>query len=152
MVSMGPSISPTWLSLAVWRKNHAGCSKRRDFSPAQPWRLLHPPALSLSRQPLRPGTHLVRKPIHIALREGLFRDGGEVHQWMYDRFSMARALGQAGFSGIENRAAGESGIPRFATYQLEVVNGSERKPYSLYMEARRDASPDPSGTKRPVAS
>lgn len=87
-----------------------------------------------------------------ALREGLFRNGGEVHQWMYDRFSMARALGQAGFSGIENRAAGESGIPRFATYHLEVVNGSERKPYSLYMEARRDASPDPSGTKRLVAS
>ena len=71
MVSMGPSISPTWLSLAVWRKNHAGCSKRRDFSPAQPWRLLHPPALSLSRQPLRPGTHLVRKPIHISAANNL---------------------------------------------------------------------------------
>ena len=38
---------------------HAGCSKRPDFSPAQPWRLLHPPALSLPRQPLRPGTRLV---------------------------------------------------------------------------------------------
>ena len=36
-----------------------GCSKRSSFSPAQPWRLLHPPALSLPRQPLRPGTHLV---------------------------------------------------------------------------------------------
>ena len=37
----------------------AGCSKRPAFSPAQPWRLLHPPALSLPRQPLRPGTRLV---------------------------------------------------------------------------------------------
>ena len=37
----------------------AGCSKRPDFSPAQPWRLLHPPALSLPRQPLRPRTRLI---------------------------------------------------------------------------------------------
>jgi hypothetical protein len=37
----------------------AGCSKRPDFSPAQPWRLFHPPALSLPRQPLHPGTRLI---------------------------------------------------------------------------------------------
>ena len=37
-------------------KCQAGCSKRPRFSPAQPRRLLHPPALSLPRQPLRPGT------------------------------------------------------------------------------------------------
>src|SRR5437016_11101711 len=36
-----------------------GCSKRPDFLPTQPWRLLHPPALSLPRQPLRPKTRLV---------------------------------------------------------------------------------------------
>jgi len=36
----------------------AGCSKRLDFSPAQPWRLFHPPALSLPKQSLRPETHL----------------------------------------------------------------------------------------------
>ena len=33
--------------------------KKADFSPTQPWRLLHPPALSLPRQPLRSGTRLV---------------------------------------------------------------------------------------------
>ena len=37
----------------------AGCSKRPDFSPAQPWQLFHPPALSLPRQPLRPGMRLI---------------------------------------------------------------------------------------------
>jgi hypothetical protein len=37
----------------------AGCSKRPDFSPAQPRRLFHPPALNLPRQTLCPGTHLV---------------------------------------------------------------------------------------------
>ena len=36
-----------------------GCSKRPDFSLAQPWRLLHPPARSLPRQPLRPGARLI---------------------------------------------------------------------------------------------
>ena len=71
---------------------------------------------------------------------------------MYDRFSMARVLGQAGFSDIENRTAGESDIPGFATYQLEVVNGSERKPDSLYMEGRRAAKHGPSGTNRLAVS
>ena len=37
----------------------SGCSKRPDFSPAQPWRSFHPPALSLPRQTLYPETHPV---------------------------------------------------------------------------------------------
>ena len=49
-----------WSARLGQQENTAtGCSKRPDFSPAQPWRLLHPPALSLPRQPLRPGTRLV---------------------------------------------------------------------------------------------
>lgn len=72
-----------------------------------------------------------------ALREGLFRRSGEVHQWMYDRFSLARALQRAGFEDVRVRAAGESAIPRFADYALEIRDGRERKPDSLYLEARR---------------
>lgn len=72
-----------------------------------------------------------------AVREGLFRHGGEVHQWMYDRFSLARALRQAGFATIQRRSAGESDIPGFAGYRLEVIDGRERKPDSLYMEGRK---------------
>jgi hypothetical protein len=34
----------------------AGCSKSLDFLPTQPWLLFHPPALSLPRQTLCPGT------------------------------------------------------------------------------------------------
>ena len=37
----------------------AGCSKGPDFSPSQPWRLFHPPALRLPRQTLHPGTRLI---------------------------------------------------------------------------------------------
>lgn len=72
-----------------------------------------------------------------ALRVGLFREAGEVHLWMYDRFSMARALSRAGFTSIQRRNAGESEIPGFIGYQLEIVDGRERKPDSLYMEARK---------------
>ena len=38
--------------------HHPGYSKRPDFSPAQPRRLLHPPTLSPPRQPLCPRTRL----------------------------------------------------------------------------------------------
>ncbi len=50
----------------------AGCSKRPDFSPAQPRPILHPPALSLPRQPLRPGTRPIpgKAGVAIALRGG----------------------------------------------------------------------------------
>jgi len=46
-------------SLAPENHTPAGCSKIPDFSPSQPWRPLHPPALSLPRQPLQPGTRFV---------------------------------------------------------------------------------------------
>lgn len=72
-----------------------------------------------------------------ALREGLFRRSGEVHQWMYDRFSMQRALEQAGFADVRCCGADESAIPRFAGYGLDTTDGRARKPDSLYVEARK---------------
>jgi hypothetical protein len=53
LASNAPLCSELW---AI--RSPAGCSKCPDFSPTQPWRLLHPPAQSLPRQPLRPGTRL----------------------------------------------------------------------------------------------
>ncbi len=72
-----------------------------------------------------------------ALHEGLFRRSGEVHRFMYDRFSLAQALERAGFVGARTRAADESDIPNFARYGLETVNGYSRKPDSLYAEAKK---------------
>ena len=72
-----------------------------------------------------------------ALREGEFRRGGEIHQWMYDRYSLGRLLHDAGFEGLRICRAGESDIPDFAEYGLEITGGRERKPDSLYMEARK---------------
>jgi hypothetical protein len=45
--------------IAIPEASYSGCSKRSSFSPTQPGRPLHPPALSLPRQPLRPGTRLI---------------------------------------------------------------------------------------------
>jgi predicted SAM-dependent methyltransferase len=72
-----------------------------------------------------------------ALREGLFRRSGEVHQHMYDRFSLRRALELAGFEAASIRGAGESAIPGFARFGLELREGRPRKPDSLCLEARK---------------
>jgi SAM-dependent methyltransferase len=74
-----------------------------------------------------------------ALREGMFRRGGEVHQWMYDRFSLGRELRSAGFVDVRACAADESAIPGFAGYGLETANGRARKPDSLYLEGYKPA-------------
>jgi hypothetical protein len=71
------------------------------------------------------------------LREAGFRRSGEVHQWMYDRFSLVRAVKQAGFREVRRCAADESAIAGFARYALETVAGRPRKPDSLYVEGRR---------------
>ncbi len=74
---------------------------------------------------------------HAALSEGLFRHSGEVHLWMYDRFSLRRLLVSAGFTEIGLCRADESRIPDFSSYHLDVIDGRIRKPDSLYMEARK---------------
>lgn len=71
-------------------------------------------------------------------RAGLFRGGGETHQWMYDRHSLARALEAAGFSEPKELGAAESRIPGWASFHLDTEpDGSIYKPDSLYMEAIR---------------
>lgn len=71
-----------------------------------------------------------------ALAIGRFRLGGEVHQWMYDRYSLARLLGECGFADPRARSATESLIPDWAGFNLDTLaDGSPVKPDSLYMEA-----------------
>lgn len=72
-----------------------------------------------------------------ASQEGLFRQSGEIHRWMYDRFSLARLLKQIGFQDIQICRADESQIPDFNHYGLDIWEGNVRKPDSLFMEARK---------------
>jgi hypothetical protein len=70
-----------------------------------------------------------------ALSEGLFRQSGEIHCWMYDRFSLRRLFEDAGFSSVKVYSAFESSIPNFSLYQLDTVNNKVRKPDSLFIES-----------------
>ncbi|MDA9260655.1 methyltransferase domain-containing protein [Puniceicoccaceae bacterium] len=67
-----------------------------------------------------------------------FRDGGEVHQWMYDEMSLVALLESLGFTSIQRRGGADSDMANFKDYQLDTDAGGElRKPDSLFMECRR---------------
>ncbi len=68
---------------------------------------------------------------------GSFRLGGEVHMWMYDRFSLSRLLRRAGFVDIEIKSPFESSIPEWEKYELDVRDGKVFDPASLFMEAKK---------------
>jgi predicted SAM-dependent methyltransferase len=68
----------------------------------------------------------------------MFRISGEVHQWMYDRYSLMKLLKGGGFVDIRHCRADESNIKDFNSYLLDIESdGSVRKPDSFYMEARK---------------
>ena len=70
------------------------------------------------------------------LQIGQFRLSGEIHQWMYDRYSIKKLLKETGFTDIKVCTAYESRIPCFNEYYLDVEpDNSVRKPDSLFMEA-----------------
>ena len=67
-----------------------------------------------------------------------FRASGEIHKWMYDRFSLSDLLNQTGFQQFKVCAPDESRIPAFNSYLLDInADGSTRKPDSLFVEARK---------------
>ncbi len=71
----------------------------------------------------------------VALGIGEFRQGGEVHQWMYDRYSLSTLMEKCGFSGIVQRTATESCIPEWTRFELDAgPDGTAHKPDSLFME------------------
>ena len=73
-----------------------------------------------------------------ALSIGRFRLSGEVHHWMYDRFSLARELMAAGFHEPIVRSPSESAIPDWSRFRLDVQSdGTINKPDLLFMEAMK---------------
>jgi SAM-dependent methyltransferase len=72
------------------------------------------------------------------VRDARFREGGEIHQWMYDRHSLARLLREAGFAEPVCRHPDESAILDWKRFNLDTEpDGRVYKPDSLFMEARR---------------
>ena len=70
-----------------------------------------------------------------AYQTGVFRSQGEIHQWMYDRYSLKRMLEQVGFKDVQIKAAFVSQINDWEKYNLDGSNGIVRKPDSLFVEA-----------------
>lgn len=68
---------------------------------------------------------------------GNYRMSGEVHMWMYDRYSLGALLSSAGYEDIEVKDAFESNIPDWLRFGLDVRDGEPYIPTSLYMEARK---------------
>lgn len=71
------------------------------------------------------------------LKIAKFRVSGEIHQWMYDSYSLKKMLIESGFSEVQVCSAFESQIENWEEYQLDVVAGEIRKPDSLFIEARK---------------
>lgn len=73
-----------------------------------------------------------------ALQIGRFRTSGEVHYWMYDRYSLHQLLKSVGFRDINIKNAFESAIYNWQEFKLDTnAEGIVYKPDSLFMEAKK---------------
>ena len=76
---------------------------------------------------------------HNALRLGQFRLQGEIHQWMYDKYSLGKLLREIGFTEIREQNASDSKIKDWSRFNLDTdSDGSVHKPISLYIEAMKN--------------
>lgn len=63
---------------------------------------------------------------------------GEKHLWMYDFYQLRRALCEVGYVNTIRHSFNTSQLPEFHNFCLDQDNnGLERKPDSLYVEARK---------------
>jgi hypothetical protein len=75
------------------------------------------------------------------LQLGRFRRGGEVHQWMYDSYSLSRAVVRAGFVSPQRMGASQSRVSGWADFCLDTEpDGQVYKPDSFYLEAVKGAA------------
>jgi predicted SAM-dependent methyltransferase len=71
------------------------------------------------------------------LNIGKFRLGGEIHYWMYDRFSLKTILQENGYEQIEIMSAFTSSIPDWNLYELDIKKGKVYDPNSLFIEGKK---------------
>ncbi len=65
---------------------------------------------------------------------GKFRSEGEIHQWMYDQYSLKALLENAGFKEVRKVTAFESAVPSWKKFKLDGEGKVIFKPDSLFME------------------
>ena len=66
---------------------------------------------------------------------GKFRLEGEIHQWMYDRYSLSNLLRSKNAGNIQVKNAFTSNIADWSKYELDGIGDVARKPDSLFIEA-----------------
>ncbi len=67
-----------------------------------------------------------------------FRHSGEIHQWMYDAYSLGKLLQKVGFTAIQVQNPERSFLNCWREFNLDTEpDGSIYKPHSLYMEAQK---------------
>lgn len=75
-----------------------------------------------------------------SIQIGRFRKGGEIHQWMYDKFSLRQILSNAGFTDVKIQEADTSYISDWNKWSwLDIEDGKARKPDSIFIEAKKPA-------------
>jgi predicted SAM-dependent methyltransferase len=73
-----------------------------------------------------------------AWKIGRFRLSGQIHQWMYDRVSLAKLMLDNGFENPVVQSPTTSFLSNWASYNLDSwPDGRVYKPDSLFMEARK---------------
>lgn len=80
------------------------------------------------------------RPAEAAFDEGLFRSQGEIHRWMYDRYSLRKLCEEAGFVDFRVCTAEESRIESYADYGLDSTDGQVCKPDSIFVECSKPLS------------
>jgi len=79
---------------------------------------------------------LTRWGIQLEAHElGKFRLSGEIHQWMYDRYSLTNLLRSSGGDKVRIQDAFTSYITDWISYELDGKDIVVRKPDSLFVEA-----------------
>jgi len=72
------------------------------------------------------------------LKIGRFRQSGENHQWIYDRYSLSKLMKKCGFKNVLKTSAHQSLIPNWSKYYLDTeLDGKSYRPDSLFMEGLR---------------
>jgi predicted SAM-dependent methyltransferase len=133
----------------VGRTIREQCKSRNNYSGSKPevsgfWKLARKIKRFLFQINLRPMA-VRQKMLRFFLTKkefeyyklGKFRMGGEIHFWMYDRFSLKILLEKSGFKQIEVKSPFESGIPDWSEYVLDIKNGLVYDPTSLFVEGRK---------------
>jgi SAM-dependent methyltransferase len=81
---------------------------------------------------------VLRPDEKMALKAGLFRMSGEIHQCMYDRYSLKKLMQNSGLRNCCERSPSQSSIPNWASYHLDIdVHAQINAPTALFMEGMK---------------